>query len=480
MTQPREAARAGAGTGPQQQGTPSAAGRRGTPAATFVITGVALFMISLDTLVVTNALTRIRIDLRTGLQGLEWTINAYTLTFSVLLLLCSALGDRYGRRKTLLGGLTLFTAASAVAAIAPNISVLIAARAVQGIGGAAVVPLSLTVLAQAVPPQRREIALTGWSAMAGLAIALGPVIGGVIVQEASWQWIFWLNVPLGLVLVPLGRLRLAESHGPNDRLDLTGTVLVTLAFFGIVSGLVRANSSGWTSPLVLGGITGGAALLVAFAAWERRASQPMVPPRLIRIRGFTLVNAVALLVTTGMFGVVFLLAQFLQVVQGYNPLAAGLRTLPWTAAPMIVAPLSGILAPKLGIRRLVSFGLALQIASLIWLARGITVTVPYIDMVPALILAGTGMGVFFALLAPLALSYTSPDDEGTASGVNNAMRELGVVLGVAVLAAVFAANGSYATRHAFVAGLTPALWLGAAVVTGAFVISLFVPAPDRD
>jgi hypothetical protein len=180
-----------------------------------------------------------------------------------------------------------------------------------------------------------------------------------------------------------------------------------------------------------------------------------------------------------MFGVVFLLAQFLQVVQGYSPLAAGLRTLPWTAAPMIVAPMSGILAPKLGILRLLSFGLALQIAALIWLARGITVTVPYIDMVPPLILAGTGMGVFFALLAPLALSYTSPDDEGTASGVNNAMRELGVVLGVAVLAAVFAANGSYATGYAFVEGLTPALWVGAAVVTGAFVISLFIRAPDR-
>lgn len=459
-----------------------AAGRpgQGGPVITFVITGIALFMMSLDTLVVTNALVRIRLDLHTGLPGLEWTVNAYTLTFSVLLLLASALGDRWGRRRVLLGGLALFTVGSAAAALAPNIGVLIAARAVQGTGGAAVVPLSLTVLARAVPPQRREVALAGWSAMAGLAIALGPVIGGAIVQEVSWQWIFWVNVPIGLILIPLGRLRLAESRGGSGRLDVTGTSLATLAFLGIVLALVQANSSGWTSPVVLGGLTGGPVLLAAFTWWEHVAPQPMLPPRLLRIRGFALVNALALLVTTGMFGVVFLLAQFLQVVQGYNPLEAGLRTLPWTAAPMIVAPLAGILAPRLGIRRLVSFGLALLILSLAWLALRITPTAPYPILVPPLILAGTGMGIFFALLAPLALGYSGPADEGTASGINNAMRELGVVLGVAVLAAVFGANGSYATGHAFVAGLTPAMWTGAAIVAGAFMLSFFVPAPRRE
>jgi EmrB/QacA subfamily drug resistance transporter len=462
------------------RGAGADAGRRaaaGGAVITFIITGAALFMTSLDTLVVTNALPRIRLDLHTGLQGLEWTVNAYTLTFSVLLLTAAALGDSWGRRRVLLGGLTLFTAASAAAALAPSIGFLVAARAVQGVGGAAVVPLSLTVLARAVPPQRREVALAGWSAMAGLAIALGPVIGGAIVQAVSWQWIFWLNVPFGLVLVPLGRLRLAESRGGGGRLDVTGTVLATLAFFGIVLGLVQSTSAGWTSPVVLGGLAGGLVLLVAFAWWEHVAKLPMVPPRLLRIRGFALVNVVALLVTTGMFGVVFLLAQFLQVVQGYNPLSAGLRTLPWTAAPMIVAPLAGILAPRLGIRRLISFGLGLLIVSVVWLALRITPVVPYPAMVPPLILAGAGMGIFFALLAPLALSYTASAEEGTASGINNAMRELGVVLGVAVLAAVFAANGSYASGHAFVAGLTPALWSGAAIVTGAFVLSFFVPAP---
>ena len=310
----------------------------GRPVATFIVTGAALFMMSLDNLVVTNALPRIRVDLHASLQGLEWTVNAYTLTFSVLLLSGAALGDRYGRRRLLLAGLALFTAASAAAALAPSTGVLIAARAVQGVGGAAVVPLTLTLLVRAVPAQRRELALTGWSAMAGLAIALGPVIGGAIVTAESWQWIFWVNVPIGLALVPLGRAVLMESYGDQERLDVVGTGLATIALFGIVLGLIRADSVGWASPEVLGSLIGGVLVLAVFAAWETRATMPMLPPRLLRVPGFALANMMALLATTGMFGAVFLLAQFLQTVQGYSPLAAGLRTLPWTAAPMIVAP----------------------------------------------------------------------------------------------------------------------------------------------
>ena len=451
------------------------------PVATFIVTGAALFMMSLDNLVVTNALPRIRVDLHAGLQGLEWTVNAYTLTFSVLLLSGAALGDRYGRRRLLLAGLS-FTAASAAAALAPTTGFLIAARAVQGVGGAAVVPLTLTLLVRAVPAKRRELALASWSAMAGLAIALGPVIGGAIVTAESWQWIFWVNVPIGLALVPLGRALLAESYGGEERLDVVGTALATIALFGIVLALIRADSLGWASPEVLGSLIGGVLVLVTFAAWETRATMPMLPPRLLRVPGFALANMVALLVTTGMFGAVFLLAQFLQTVQGYSPLAAGLRTLPWTAAPMIAAPAAGLLVARVGMRRLISFGVALQVASLAWMAARVTPAMPYADMVPPLILAGIGMGVFFALLAPLVLSFVGAADEGAASGISNAIRELGVVLGVAVLAAVFAANGSYLSGHAFVTGLVPALWVGVAIVTAAFVASLFLPeqsAPPR-
>jgi EmrB/QacA subfamily drug resistance transporter len=300
----------------------------GRPVTTFIVTGAALFMMSLDNLVVTNALPRIRVDLHAGLQGLEWTVNAYTLTFSVLLLSGAALGDRYGRRRLLLAGLSVFTVASAAAALAPTAGFLIAARAVQGAGGAAVVPLTLTLLVRAVPAERRELALAGWSAMAGLAIALGPVIGGAIVTAGSWQWIFWVNVPIGLALVPLGRALLAESYGGEERLDVVGTGLATIALFGIVLGLIRADSLGWASPEVLGSLIGGVLVLVVFAAWETRTTMPMLPPRLLRIPGFALANIVALLATTAMFGAVFLLAQFLQTVQGYSPLAAGLRGSP--------------------------------------------------------------------------------------------------------------------------------------------------------
>jgi len=450
--------------------------RRPRVLATFLVTGVALFMTSLDNLVVTNALPAIRVHLGAGLEGLEWTVNAYTLSFAVFLLSGAAYGDRFGRRRTFLVGLSVFTAASAAAALAPNVGTLIAARAVQGVGGAIVVPLTLTILAGAVTDEWRPMALAGWSALSGLAIALGPVIGGAIVQGANWQWIFWVNVPIGLALLPLGRALLAESVGPNDRLDTPGTVLATAGLFGVVLGLVRANGSGWTSPLVVGSLAGGAALLVAFVGWERRAAAPMLPLRLFGVRGFAASNGAAMLLTTGMFGVVFLLAQFLQTVQGYSPLEAGIRTLPWTAAPVLAAPVAALLAPKVGMRPLVSLGTALQVGSLVWLALAVSPNVAYPRIVPPLVLAGIGMGLFFALIAPLMLSFVRSADEGIASGVSNGMRELGVVLGVAILAAVFAGTGGYASGAAFVAGLRPALWVGAGLVAVALVTSLLVPA----
>ena len=452
--------------------------RTGGPLITFLICGVVLFMTSLDALVVTNALPTMRIQLHTGVAGLEWTVNAYTLTFSVLLLPGAALGERFGRRRVFLIGLTVFTAASAAAALAGSINVLIAARVVQGAGGAIVVPLTLTLLAAAVSDARREIALAAWSGMGGLAIALGPVIGGAIVQGVSWHWIFWLNVPVGLAVLPTAARYLAESRGPNASLDVPGLALAVLAFGGIVFGLVHASTAGWSSPSVLVGLIGGALALVAFLTWERRASEAMVPLRLFRDRGFAASNAMALLLTSGMFGAVFLLAQFLQTVQGYSPLAAGLRTLPWTAAPVITAPLAGLLASKVGIRVLVSIGVACQGISLVWLALTVSPTVGYLTIVPALVLAGVGMGLFFALLAPMMLSFVAKYDEGVASGVNNAMRELGVVLGVALLTALFAAKGGYGSAHVFVNGLVPALWLGAALVAVAFVASLLVPKPQ--
>jgi len=431
---------------------------------TFAITSVALVMTTLDNLVVTTALPVIRRDLHAGLSGLEWTVNAYTLTFAVLLITGATLGDRFGRRRLFVIGLGIFTLASAAAALAPSIDVLIAARAVQGLGGAIVTPLTLTILSAAVPPERRGLALGAWGGISGLAVALGPLVGGAVVEGISWQWIFWLNVPIGLILIPLAALRLRESRGSNDSLDLPGLGLASAGLLGIVWGLVRANQLGWGSPEIVVTLSGGAVLLALFVLWELRAPAPMLPLRFFRNRTFAAANVASLLMFFGMFGSIFLLAQVFQTVQGYSPLGSGLRILPWTAMPIFVAPIAGALSDRIGGRPLMSLGLALQATGLAWIAFVSTPTVAYSELVGPFVLSGIGMGLFFAPVANVVLSTVRPEEEGQASGATNAIRELGGVFGVAVLASVFAHYGGYGTGQSFVDGMTPAIYVGAGVV----------------
>src|SRR5947207_379636 len=311
---------------------------------TFAITSTALFMVTLDNLVVTTALPVIRQDLHSGLSGLEWTVNAYTLTFAVLLLTGAALGDRFGRRLMFSIGLTIFTVASAAAALAPSATALDVARAVQGVGGAIVMPLTLTLLSAAVPAEKRGLALGAWGGIGGLAVAIGPLVGGAVVSGISWHWIFWLNVPIGLVLAPLAFLRLNESRGPSTKLDLPGLALASSGLLGIVWGLVRGNSAGWGSPEIVGALAGGALVTALFVLWELRTPAPMLPMRFFRNRVFALTNVASLFMYFGMFGSIFLLAQFFQTVQGYSPFGSGLRVLPWTAMPIFVAPVAGALS----------------------------------------------------------------------------------------------------------------------------------------
>ncbi len=431
---------------------------------TFGITSAALFMVTLDNLVVTTAIPVIRQDLHAGLSGLEWTVNAYTLVFAVLLLTGAALGDRFGRRLMFSIGIGIFTAASAAAALAPSIAALDVARAVQGLGAAIVLPLTLTILSARVPAERRGVFLGAWGGISGLAVAFGPLVGGAVVNGISWHWIFWLNVPLGLVLLPLALLRLDETKGPFGRVDLPGVGLVSAGLFGIVWALVRGNSVGWGTPEILGAFAVGFALVAAFVAWELRAEHPMLPMRFFRNRTFALANVGSMLMSFGMFGSVFLLAQFFQTVQGYSPLGSGLRILPWTAMPMIVAPIAGALSDRISAARIIGTGLALQAIGLAWIATVSTPTTPYVDLVVPFALSGIGMGLFFAPIANLVLSTVRGEEEGQASGANNAVRELGGVFGVAVLAAVFAHYGGYTNGTTFVNGMTPAVYLGAAVV----------------
>ena len=446
---------------------------------TFVVTSVALFMVVLDNLVVSTALPVIRTDLGASLEELEWTVNAYTLTFAVFLLTGAALGDRFGRRRVFAIGLTIFTGASAAAALAPSMDALIVARAIQGVGGAIVTPLTLTILSDAFPKEKRGLALGAWSGIAGLAVASGPLVGGAVVDGISWQWIFWLNVPIGILLLPLALRFLRETHGPASGLDLPGLGLASAGLLGLVWGLIHGNGDGWTSPQIVASLTVGAALTAAFVAWELRARAPMLPMRFFRDRAFAAANGASLFMYFGMFGSIFLLTQFLQTVQGHSPLGAGLRVLPWTAMPMVVAPIAGALSDRIGGRPLMAVGLSLQAIGLGWLAAVSTPTVPYSELVVPFILSGTGMAMFFAPVANVVLSAVRPEEEGQASGANNAIREVGGVFGVAVLASVFASYGGYGTPQTFVDGLTPALWVGAIVVAIGALLSRLIPRRIR-
>ena len=430
---------------------------------TFAITSLALFMVTLDNLVVTTAIPVIRRDLHAGLSGLEWTVNAYTLTFAVLLLTGAALGDRFGRRRLFGIGIAIFTLGSAAAALAPSIGALDAARAVQGLGGAIVMPLTLTILSAGVPESRRGVFLGAWGGISGLAVAFGPLVGGAVVNGISWHWIFWLNVPVGVALLAL-LPRLQETKGPFGSTDLPGLVLASAGLFGIVWGLIRGNSVGWGSAQIVGALVAGAAVLALFVWWELRAEHPMLPISFFRGRTFALANLASLLMSFGMFGSIFLLAQFFQTIQGYSPLGSGLRILPWTAMPMIVAPIAGALSDRIPPSRIIGTGLALQAAGLAWMAAIGTPTLGYSSFVAPFVLSGAGMGMFFAPIANVVLRSVRPEQEGQASGANNAIRELGGVFGVAVLASVFAHYGGYRDPQTFVNGLNAAVWIGAGVV----------------
>jgi EmrB/QacA subfamily drug resistance transporter len=405
------------------------------------LAAVASFMVALDTLVVAAALSTIRDDLHAGVEDLEWTVNAYNLSFAVLLMTASALGDRFGRRRLFAAGLAVFSLASAACALAPGVSTLIAARAVQGIGAAAVMPLALALVGAAFPPERRGAAMGALQGLTGLAVASGPVIGGAVAEGLAWQWIFWINVPIGLLAIPLVLTKIEESRGTDAALDFTGNVLITAAALGVVWGLVRADGAGWGSAEVVGAIAAGLVALIAFIAFERRTRTPLLPPGLFGDRAFSLANGAAFLLTAALFSAVFFLAQFLQVVHGNGPLGAGLRLLPWTATLFFVAPVAGRLVDRFGPRRFIGAGLALQAIGFSWVALNHD---GYVAMVPALIVAGAGVSM--ALPASISAAVAAAGEHvGKAAGVNSTLRQLGGVFGIAVTVAVFSGAGGYAS-----------------------------------
>lgn len=477
MTSTATAPPPSAGPAPSRTGQPVARRRgRAVPVGVaLVAASLPMFMATLDNLVMTTALPVLQVELSASLEQLQWMVNAYTLSFASLMIAAATLGDRLGRRRVFVTGIVVFALASIASALATDAGTLIAARAVQGAGAAAVMPLSLTLLAGSVPAARRAMAIGIWGAVSGLGVALGPVIGGAVVDGIAWQAIFWVNVPVAIVAIPLVRWALPESHGRRQPLDVPGLLLAGGGVLSTVWAIIRGNDDGWGSARVVGGLVLGAVLLVAFLRREARTDHPLVPLRLFRVRSFSVANATALLFSVGVFGIVFLLSQYLQVGLGYSPLEAGLRTLPWTAAPMLVAPVAGLLAPRVGVRPLLTAGLALQAAGLAWQGLLVGGDVVYADLVPGLFLAGVGMGLTFAPSATAVLADMGADDHGTASSVNATVRELGGALGVAVLVAVFQAAAGTLTPTGYTAGLQPAMLAAAAIVGIGALIALAMP-----
>ncbi len=442
---------------------------------TLALTGIALFMTALDNLVVGVALPSIRADLGGSIEALEWTVNAYTLAFAVLLITGAALGDRFGRKRMFLIGVGIFTAASALAALAPSIEALVAARAIQGVGAAIVTPLTLTLVSEAFPADKRGAALGIWGGISGLGVALGPFVGGAVVEGIAWQWVFWINVPIGLALLPLASRFLSESHGSDRELDLGGLVLAGAGLFGLTFGIVRGEALGWTSATVLGSLGAGIALLAAFVRYELRSPAPMLPMRFFRSRAFSATNGLSFAMFFGTFGAIFLLSQFFQTAQGYGPFEAGVRTLPWTAMPMVVAPIAGALGARIGTRPLMFAGLVLQAIGLAWVGIISTPETAFTELIVPFVLAGTGMALVFPTAAETVLASVRPKEAGKASGTTNAIREIGGVMGVAVLASVFSANGGYESPQAFTDGVTAALPVAVVVLAIGAVLALAVP-----
>jgi EmrB/QacA subfamily drug resistance transporter len=426
-----------------------------------VLASAASCMTALDTLVVTTALTTIRLDLDAAIDQLEWTTNAYNLSFAVLLMTAAAVGDRFGRRRMFAAGLVVFSLASAACALAPSVGWLIAARAVQGVGAALIMTLALALIGAAFSPEKRGSALGMFFALTGLAVASGPLIGGAITEGIAWQWIFWLNVPIGLALVPLVLARIPESHGPDTTLDLRGLVLVTGGVLGLVWGLVRGNLAGWASAEVVATLAGGALLLAAFVAWQLRAPQPMLPMGFFRSRAFSAGNAAIFFVLASLFCGVFFLSQFMQTGLGAGPLEAGLRLLPWTGTLFFVAPVAGALVDRIGERPFLIAGPLLQAVGMTWVALVADPGMAYVEMVPALIIAGVGVSMTFPAAQNAVVGSVAPEAIGKASGINSTMRELGGVFGIALSVAVFAGAGSFASPQAFTDGFVAAMGVSA-------------------
>jgi EmrB/QacA subfamily drug resistance transporter len=421
------------------------------------LTSTAYFMVVIDAVVVITALPQMQRDLKVSLSSLQWTLNAYGIAFAAGIITAAALGDRFGRRRIFNLGLALFTIASAACALAPNASELIAARTVQGLGGAIVLPLSLTILTTAFPPERRAMIIGVYGGLAGLAVASGPLIGGAITEGIDWHWIFWINVPIGVAALALCWRLLPESHGAPEGLDLAGAALVTGSVVALVWALVRAGQSGWASAEIVSTLAAGTLLLILFVAWEGWHAEPMVPLRFFRNQAFAAGNATTFLMSGAIFAGAYFVTQEFQFARGYSPVSTGLRLLPFFATPMLISPLAGAIAGKVGLRPVMVLGLALQAVGFAWVCLRGGLGTSWVELSFALLVAGIGISMALPTVPTAVLGAVQPHEIGKASGINYMMQRLGAVFAIAIGTSVFAAHGHLGTPASVTDGFKPAL-----------------------
>jgi EmrB/QacA subfamily drug resistance transporter len=452
--------------------------RRPSPTAVIAVTGAALFMIVLDNLIVASTLPTIGRDLHASLTELEWVVNAYILAFAVLMLTGAALGERFGRRRMFVAGLVVFSLASLAGGFAPSGAALIGARVVQGAGAALLMPLSLTLLSAAFPPERRGTALGMWSAIAGLGVALGPIAGGLLTTGLSWHWIFWVNVPVGFAAAALVPRVLDESFGRPEPVDVCGLALVSIALFALVWSTVRGNAVGWDAPVTVLGYAAAAVLAVAFVGWERRHAHAMLPLRLFSSRVFSIVNVAGFLLHFAMFAAFFMVIQFLAHARGDGPITTGLWTLPWTVMPLVISPFAARLGQRIAPALLMTAGLALVGGGALALSAVVGSGAQEASLVLPLWAIGVGVGLVLPNLVALAMGTVPLADLGKASGTLNTARQLGSVFGVAVAVAAYEAAGSSLTPAATSAGAEAGLAVAAvAALVGAAATLTIAPRP---
>jgi EmrB/QacA subfamily drug resistance transporter len=443
------------------------------------LTSAANLMVGLDALVVSTALTEIGRDLGASIEMLEWTVNAYTLSFAAFLLTAAALGDRFGRRRVFVAGMLLFVIASGACALAPGISWLIAARALQGVGAAVLTPLALAQISAAFPPERRGWALGIFSSVMALSGVVGPVVGGLVTEGLAWRWIFWLNLPIGLIVAALTIARLRETFGPKGAVDLVGLLFAGGGAFAIVWGLVRANAAGWQSLEVVSSLAGGAALIALFVAFELNCAEPMIPMRFFRLRAFAAGNVAMFFQNGALMSAVFFMAQFQQVALGAGPLGAGLRLVPWGFAIIVGARTAVPVAERFGDAFAVAFGLSVQAVGLAWIALIARPDMVFASMIPPMVMIGVGFGVAVTNVQKAMIGAVPVPDIGKASGTLSTIRQLGGAFGIALTVAVFARAGSHATPLAFSRGFVAATGVAAILSLAGAAAGLFLRGTPR-